>query len=127
MPTRAARPAALSEAALALVAQRFRVLADPTRLRLLHELMPGERAVQDLAERTGLPQPTVSKQLAVLRAEGIVARRPQGLQAFYRVSDRSVASLCDLVCRGLAHRLSGELESLPPRWPAPARVGAKKS
>ena len=122
MPKQAARHPVLSEPALDLIAQRFRVLGDAARLRLLNELLQGERAVQDLAERTGLSQPTVSKQLAVLRSEGIVARRPQAQQAFYRVADESVAQLCDIVCRGVAQRLAGHLEALPVRRRAAGRA-----
>jgi DNA-binding transcriptional ArsR family regulator len=105
----------LSDEAVTLVATRFRVLGDPTRLRLLNLLLQGEVAVLELVSRTGLGQPTVSKHLGVLLREGIVARRQQGTQAFYRVADASVAALCDLVCEGLATRLSGHLDALPAR------------
>lgn len=112
MATAKARHRMPSDDALALVAERFRVLADPTRLRLLRELMEGERSVQELVGRTALPQPTVSKQLAVLRSEGIVGRRPQGTQVFYRLADESVLLLCEIVCSGLERRLEGHLEAL---------------
>jgi ArsR family transcriptional regulator len=100
---------------VALVAARFRALGDPTRVRLLNELLQGERPVLALAARTGLGQPTVSKHLGVLLREGIVGRRQQGTQAFYRVTDPSMAALCDLVCESLAAKLSGHLEALPAR------------
>jgi DNA-binding transcriptional ArsR family regulator len=127
MPKSGGRPLQLSEPALDLVARRFRVLADPARLRLLSELLRGERAVQDLAERTGLPQPTVSKQLAILRGEGFIARRREAQQAFYRVADASVAELCEIVCRGVAERLAGDLEALPEPRSAPAHAARRRS
>ncbi|CAG0954420.1 HTH-type transcriptional repressor CzrA [Myxococcaceae bacterium] len=106
------RHAIPSDDALALVADRFRALADPLRLRLLRELMDGERSVQELVSRTGILQPSVSKHLAVLRAEGIVLRRPRGASVFYSIADPSVLELCEIVCRGLERRLSGHLEAL---------------
>jgi ArsR family transcriptional regulator len=113
--SQAARHAELSDEALELVAARFRLLGDATRLRLLRELLQGECPVLELAERVGLPQPTVSKHLSLLRSEGIVARRQQRLQAFYSVKDTSVAALCDIVCLGLAKRLTSHLAALPSR------------
>ncbi len=105
----------LSDEAVALVAERFRALGDPTRVRLLNVLLQGEAPVLALVSRTGIGQPTVSKHLGVLLREGIVARRQQGAQAFYRVADSSVAALCELVCEGLATRLTDHLEALPAR------------
>ena len=103
----------MTDEALELVAARFRVLADPARLRLLNLLMEGERSVGALAEATELEQPVVSRHLAVLRREGVVARRAEGNRGFYRINDASVVQLCELVCGGLADRLTGHLEALP--------------
>jgi ArsR family transcriptional regulator len=109
-----ANRADLSDEAIDLVAARLRLLGDPARLRILRELLRGECSVLELAERVGLQQPSVSKHLSVLRGEGIVARRQEGLHSFYSVADASVAKLCDLVCEGLARRLTGHLASLAP-------------
>ena len=106
--------AALSDEALELVAGRLRLLGDPARLRILRELMRGECPVLELAERIGLQQPSVSKHLSTLRKEGIVTRRQEGLRSYYSVADPSVAKLCELVCEGLAKRLTGHLASLTP-------------
>jgi DNA-binding transcriptional ArsR family regulator len=122
--TRTASHAGLSDEALGLVAARFRLLADPTRLRILRELLPGECTVTELAARLRVQQPTVSKHLAALRSEGVVARRQEGLHAFYRVADPSVARLCDIVCRGLARRLAGHLDALPRAARSAARRGS---
>jgi len=94
----------LSRPALELVARRFRALSDPTRLQLLQELFAGERTVQDLCERTGSSQANTSKHLSLLAREGLVARRKQGLHAFYRLADETVFQLCELVCGSLADR-----------------------
>ena len=86
---------------LALVAERFKVLAEPVRLRLLQALMPGERPVGELAELTGLSQANVSKHLQLLLAHDLVARRKEGLFAYYQLADETVFQLCELVCRRL--------------------------
>ena len=104
---------AMTDEALQMVASRFRALADPTRLRLLNLLMGGERAVGELAEAAGIDQPIVSRQLAVLRRDGIVARRAEGNKGFYRINDATAVQLCEVVCGGLAEKLADDLEALP--------------
>ncbi len=58
-----------------LIAQRFRVLAEPTRIRLLDHLREGESSVQGLTEALGTSQQNASKHLGVLAQAGIVGRR----------------------------------------------------
>lgn len=103
----------MTEEALEMVADRFRALADPSRLRLLNLLMDGEMGVGALAETAELDQPVVSRQLAVLRREGIVARRAEGNKAYYRINDVTVVRLCEVVCGGIAEKLSDDLDALP--------------
>ena len=103
----------LTDAAIRLVAGRFRALSDPTRLRILNTLMQGESSVQSLVEITGLEQSNVSRHLSVLRREGIVGRRAEGNRAVYSIHDPTIVRLCEIVCGGLEGMLAGELESLP--------------
>jgi DNA-binding transcriptional ArsR family regulator len=103
----------LSEETTRLVAERFRALADANRLRLRSVLMEGERSVGDLVAAVGLVQPTVSRHLAVLRRQGIVARRTDANRAYYRIVDATVVTLCEVVCGGLAERMASGLEELP--------------
>ena len=104
----------LSPGALGLVADRFRTLADPLRLRILQALEGGERNVGDLTAILGATQPNVSKQLKVLREGGFVGRRAEGTSAYWFVSDPSVFALCDVVCRGLQARISSHARLLAP-------------
>ena len=88
-------------------AERFRLLSDPTRLRLLNELdLRGELAVGDLAARAGVGLSNTSKHLHQLERGGIVARRRQGTTVFYRIVDPTLSELCDLVCAGLRRQLA---------------------
>ncbi len=83
---------------LELMAEKFRSLADPTRLAILRSLMQGERNVSQLVEGTGKGQANISKHLKMLSGAGLVGRRKEGLQVFYRLDDPLVERLCKLVC-----------------------------
>ncbi|HEY0971497.1 MAG TPA: metalloregulator ArsR/SmtB family transcription factor [Gemmatimonadales bacterium] len=97
---------------LALVAERFKALGEPTRLQLLHVLRRGEKSVSELAEETGLGQANASKHLQLLHSLGFVARRKEGLHVFYSLADESVFTLCDLVCGGIQAQLDTQLKAL---------------
>lgn len=81
-----------------LVAERFKALAEPARLHLLHTLESGECTVTALVAETGLTQANVSKHLQVLYDKGFVARRKEGLFTYYRLAGREVIKLCDIMC-----------------------------
>lgn len=94
---------------LDLMAEKFRMLADPTRLAILRALMEGERSVGQVVEETGRNQANVSKHLKMLAESGLIARRKEGLQVFHRIDDPLVEQLCDLVCRTIARQTREEL------------------
>jgi DNA-binding transcriptional ArsR family regulator len=102
----AAKPArpALSREALELIAQRFRVLGDATRLALLQALFERQRTVQELCALTGASQANASKHLALLLEQGLVARRRDGLFTRYWIADPTLERLCRVVCGSLAER-----------------------
>lgn len=95
-------PADLAE----LIAQRFRVIGDPLRIRALDLLRDGELSVGELTERLGATQQNVSKHLGVLLQAGIVSRRKEGTSALYAIADPAVYDLCEQVCGGLQQQLS---------------------
>lgn len=64
----------------------FRAFADPTRLRILNLLRPGERCVCDLVQIIDVPQPKISRHLAYLRKAGLVVARKDGLWMHYSLS-----------------------------------------
>jgi DNA-binding transcriptional ArsR family regulator len=80
------------------VAGRFRTLAEPARLAILHALEDGECNVTELVERTGLAQGNLSKHLQQLYASGFVTRRRDGLFVQYALADEGVLQLCALMC-----------------------------
>jgi DNA-binding transcriptional ArsR family regulator len=94
--------AALPPHLLEHVADRFRVLGDPNRLRIIQELLQaGELNVGEIVERMAMSQANVSKHLRILHDAGVVSRRPHGTAAYYAVIDPTIAPLCDLVCERL--------------------------
>ena len=77
----------------------FRALAHPVRIRILELLVNGERSVQELQGALGVDQPVVSQQLAVLRANNIVAGRKEGVSVRYSVRDPLIADLLKIARR----------------------------
>lgn len=74
-------------------AEMLRVLAHPLRLRLLAELAGGELAVGEIEVRTGISQPLLSQQLALLRGAQLVQTRRAARQIFYRVNAETVGAI----------------------------------
>lgn len=72
------------------MADVFQLLAEPSRRHLLEALRDGERSVNDLVDRTHMSQPSVSKQLRILRDSGVVALRPAGRRHLYSIQGRSL-------------------------------------
>jgi ArsR family transcriptional regulator len=111
-------PELLSNDVLTLIADRFRVLAEPARLRILNSLMAGECTVSELVERTELQQANLSKHLGLLRSAGFVARRREGLYAWYSIEDPSVAELCQIMCGRLERQAERRVEVLAGETPS---------
>ena len=93
-------PAAPSEADL--LAKYFRVLGDPTRLRILELVLERERSVGELVALLGESQPKVSNHLACLRWCGFVTTRREHRAVHYRLADERVAAVIELG-RALLH------------------------
>lgn len=75
------------------VADTFRVLGDPTRIRILEALGEGELCVNDLAGHVRISESAVSHQLRLLRNMRLVRVRREGRQAFYAVDDHHILEL----------------------------------
>jgi ArsR family transcriptional regulator len=99
---------------LGLVAERFRALGEPARLRLLNALREGEKTVSELVNETDFGQANVSKHLHILHSAGLVTRRRDGPYVRYAVADDRVDRLCDIMCDQLqagARAIQGLLRS----------------
>jgi DNA-binding transcriptional ArsR family regulator len=76
------------------VARYFGVLGEPTRLRILHTVCQEEKCVNDIIRATGMAQANVSRHLGLMYQAGMLSRRREGTQVFYRVADRMFVELC---------------------------------
>ena len=111
MNERSTLPHPLPDPLVELIGQRFRVLGDPMRIKLLDRLRDGAATVGELTDATGGSQQNVSKHLRVLLAAGIVHRTQERNFARYAVADPGVYSLCEQVCGGLRRQLD-DLDSV---------------
>jgi len=78
-------------------AEFCKAMGNPVRLKILHALREGPKSVSDLCQETGLPQGTISRQLAVLRNVGVVMKNKNDKGSAYQVADRKIIEVCDLV------------------------------
>jgi DNA-binding transcriptional ArsR family regulator len=81
------------EAAVQLLAETFRTLGDPSRLRIVHALALRELCVNDLAEAVGMSQSAVSHSLRALRQLRLVRGRRDGKTTWYRLDDDHIGRL----------------------------------
>jgi ArsR family transcriptional regulator len=90
-----------------LVAERFRALGEPARLRIMNALRRGEQTVGELGDATDMGTANVSKHLQILHAAGFVTRRKEGLCVYYSLAGEEVFRLCDIMCSRM--KAEGEL------------------
>jgi DNA-binding transcriptional ArsR family regulator len=94
------RAALIAEPSVAALAETFRVLGDPTRVRLLDALSHGELCVCDLATLVGLSESATSHQLRLLRTLRLVRTRRAGRMVYYALDDHHIMALFK---QGLRH------------------------
>ncbi len=87
-------------AAVEVATERLRLLADPTRFRVLAALSREELCVCDLAAIAGVNESTMSHQLRLLRAHGLVTFRREGRMAYYSLADTSISALIEQALGG---------------------------
>ncbi|WCO67997.1 metalloregulator ArsR/SmtB family transcription factor [Iamia majanohamensis] len=91
------------------LAEGFKLLGDPNRVRILYALLEaGELCVCDLAAVAEVSETTVSHAMRLLRAAGIVRNRRDGRMIYYRLDDAHVRMLLDLSREHLAHQSEGD-------------------
>lgn len=106
----------MNDRLLALIAARFKALAEPARLALLNQLRCGEQSVTELLDATGLAQANASRHLQLLFNLNFVRRRRVGQQVLYSLADKSVVKLCDFMCDRVEYESRRQLEN-PARHP----------
>lgn len=95
------------DALFGTVAGYFAVLAEPTRLKIVHTLCGGERTVGRVVADAGVSQTAASRHLALLHRYGVAARRRDGNQVYYRIADETMLDVCRAVCGRIANAMDG--------------------
>ena len=97
-------------------AEFLKMMASAPRLLLMCLVLEDERCVSELAEKTGMRMPTVSQQLALLRAQGLVTTRREGTTIYYRLSSEPVKDIMAMLykhfCAGTELPVARRLETL---------------
>ena len=102
------------------VSELLKLLAHPNRLLVACELMEGERSVSEIEAATGVRQPNLSRDLARLRAAGLITPRRAAKQVFYRLADGRIEALMQALCATFGADLKGGLAATQPEQESPA-------
>jgi DNA-binding transcriptional ArsR family regulator len=94
---------------LEAVSNRFKLLSEPMRLKILRTLCDGERTVQEIVKEVSASQANISKHLALMHDNGVVNRRKEGLKCYYRISDDSIIYACYLISKSVVENLQDRL------------------
>jgi DNA-binding transcriptional ArsR family regulator len=87
------------------VAAYFSVLSEPTRLRIMHAICEEEKSVWQIVEELGATQTNISRHLNMMHRSGVLARRKQGKEVYYRAADAAMVQICRDVCSRIAAQM----------------------
>jgi DNA-binding transcriptional ArsR family regulator len=91
-----------SDQVFELAAEMFRVMSSPMRLKIISVLCNGEKNVSELLEAIETTQPNMSQHLNTLYQSGVLGKRRDGVQIYYRIINDRVVTLCRAVCTQIA-------------------------
>lgn len=104
-------PHPLPDSLVEVIADRFRVLGEPMRIRILDRLRVDDATIGELAEALATSQQNVSKHVGILARAGLVARAKEGNSVRCTIADATVIELCEQVCGGLQRQVA-ELQTI---------------
>mgnify|MGYP001164750236 FL=1 len=90
-------------------AELFRLLSTPIRLKIISALCGQEKNVSQLLDEIATTQPNMSQHLATLYRAGVLARRRDATQIYYRIGSERAATLCRAVCMQIAVEFDGDV------------------
>ncbi len=97
-----------SDQVFASAAELFKLMATPIRLKIISALCGQEKNVSQLLHEIDTTQPNMSQHLAALYRAGVVAKRRDATQIYYRIGSDRAASLCRAVCMQIALEIDGD-------------------
>lgn len=100
-------PAIESDEVFELAAEIFRVMSAPMRLKIISCLCNGEKNVSQLLTEVDTTQPNMSQHLNTLYQSGVLGKRREGVQIYYRIINDRVVTLCRAVCTQIAIETEG--------------------
>ena len=112
-PTAIPSPPQEAERVFELAAELFSLMSTPMRLKIISALCQGEKTVGELLGEIATTQPNMSQHLSQLYQAGILSRRKQAQQVFYRLQNERAATLCRAVCTQIAIEID-DPEALAP-------------
>ena len=98
----AASAAVESDEVFQLAAEVFRAMSAPMRLKIIASLCYGEKNVSELLAEIDTTQPNMSQHLNTLYHAGVLGKRRDGVQIYYRITNDRVVTLCRAVCTQIA-------------------------
>ena len=101
-------PADTADAVFESVAELFSLLSTPIRLKIIGALCHGEKNVSQLLDEINTTQPNMSQHLATLYRAGVLGKRRDSTQMYYRLQSERVATLCREVCTQVAIELDSQ-------------------
>jgi ArsR family transcriptional regulator len=97
-----------ADAVFESAAELFSLLSTPIRLRIISSVCQGEKNVSELLGEIDTTQPNMSQHLATLYRSGVLSKRREGTQIYYKLQSERVATLCRAVCTQVAIELDGD-------------------
>ncbi|WP_396269915.1 ArsR/SmtB family transcription factor [Ideonella sp.] len=110
LPLEGLADAATGDRVFESAAELFSVLATPIRLKIISAVCQQEKNVSQLLAEIDTTQPNMSQHLSTLYRSGVLAKRREGTQIYYRLQSERVAMLCRAVCTQVAIELDGNAE-----------------
>ena len=111
--TMAPEPSSPEDAVFESVAELFSLLSTPVRLKIISALCNGEKNVSELLGEIDTTQPNMSQHLSTLYRAGVLGKRRDSTQIYYRLQSERVASLCREVCTQVAIELDAQTSAVP--------------
>jgi len=112
-----------ADAVFESVAELFGLLSTPVRLKIIGALCNGEKNVSQLLAEIETTQPNMSQHLATLYRAGVLGKRRDSTQIYYRLQSDRVAALCRAVCTQVAIELDSPADVPPQERLLPAAAG----
>ena len=102
IPKTTSEPVSESDQVFDLAAELFRVMSAPLRLKIISGLCDGEKSVSELLAEINTTQPNMSQHLSTLYQAGVLGKRRDGVNIYYRIVNQQVVTLCRAVCIQIA-------------------------